>query len=134
MPDFQYREGDTTADVIGQAIMFETGGVMGNVKDTNPFPVSATNLAATWATLANVAGSATSVTLIASNSARKGATIWNDSSAILYVKFGTTASTTSCTVKMVADAYFEVPFGYSGIITWIWASATGSARVTELIL
>jgi hypothetical protein len=84
------------------------------------------------ATLANVAGSASSVTLIASNASRKGGTIWNDSTAILYVKFGTTASTTSATVKMVADSYYEIPYGYTGIVTGIWASATGSARVTEL--
>ncbi len=88
--------------------------------------------AATTATLANVAGSASSVTLQASNSGRRGLTIWNDSSAILYVKLGTTASTTSCTVKMVADAYYEVPFGYTGRVDGIWASATGSARMTEL--
>jgi hypothetical protein len=84
------------------------------------------------ATLSNVAGSASSVTLLALNVARKGATIHNDSSAILYVKFGTTASTTSYTVKMVADAYFEFPFGFTGRVDGIWASATGSARITEM--
>ena len=51
---------------------------------------------------------------------------------ILYVKFGTTASATSYTVKMVADAYYEVPFGYTGRIDGIWASANGNARVTEM--
>ena len=84
------------------------------------------------ATLSNVAGSASSVTLLASNTARTGATIQNDSSVVLYVKFGATASTTSYTVKMAADSYYEVPFGYTGVIDGIWASATGSARVTEM--
>jgi hypothetical protein len=86
------------------------------------------------ATLANVAGSASSVTLQASNSDRKGWSIHNDSSAILYVKFGSSASSTSYTVKLIADAYYELPTTsvYTGIITGIWASATGSARVTEL--
>lgn len=84
------------------------------------------------ATLSNVSGSASSVTLLASNANRLGGMIWNDSSAILYVKFGTTASTTSCTVKMIADAYFEIPFWYTGRIDGIWASATGNARITEL--
>lgn len=83
------------------------------------------------ATLSNVAGSATSVTLIASNTDRLGATIVNDSSVNLYVKFGSTASATSYTVKMVASAYYEVPYGYTGIITGIWDSATGNARVME---
>jgi hypothetical protein len=85
-------------------------------------------------TLANVAGSASSVTLQASNSSRKGWSCHNDSSAILYVKFGSSATSTSYTVKLIADAYYELPTTsvYTGIITGIWASATGSARVTEL--
>jgi hypothetical protein len=99
--------------------------------DTLGLHVSRQATAAT-ATLSNVAGSASSVTLLALNAVRKGASIHNDSSAILYVKFGTTASTSSFTVKMVADAHYEVPFGYTGRIDGIWASATGNARVTEM--
>lgn len=89
------------------------------------------------ATLANVAGSATSVTLLAANDARIGAQITNDSSALLYIKFGTTASTTSYTVVLAGAAsapfsYYEIPAGYTGRIDGIWASATGNARVTEI--
>ncbi len=85
------------------------------------------------ATLANVSGSATSVTLIASNGSRKGAVIHNDSTAILYLKYGTTASTTSYTYKVPADGTFEMPaVVYTGTITGIWSSATGAARTTEL--
>jgi len=86
----------------------------------------------TTSALTNVAGSATSVTVLALNANRKGATIYNDSTAILYLKLGATASTTSFTVKMQPDSYFEVPGQYTGVIDGIWASATGSARVTEL--
>jgi hypothetical protein len=82
--------------------------------------------------LANVAGSASSVTLLSANASALGRTIVNDSTAVLYVKFGTTASTTSYTVQLVANAYYEVPFGYTGRIDGIWASATGAARVTEI--
>lgn len=89
------------------------------------------------ATLANVSGAASSTTLIAANANRLGAAIVNDSSAILYVKLGSSASSTSYTVMLAGTvssiaAYYEVPFGYTGIITGIWASATGNARVTEL--
>ncbi len=85
------------------------------------------------ATLSNVASSATNVTLLASNAARKQAMIYNDSTAILYVKLGATASATSHTVQMAAASYYELPQPvYSGIIDGIWASANGSARVTEL--
>ena len=89
---------------------------------------------ATTATLSNVAGSASSVTLLALNTARLSAVIYNDSTAILYVKFGSTASTTSYTYQLQANMTLElmqIPM-YTGIITGIWASATGSARVTEI--
>lgn len=91
---------------------------------------------ASTGTLSNVASSATSVTLLAANAARIGAQITNDSSALLYIKYGTTASTTSYTVVLAGAAsapfsYFEVPAGYTGRIDGIWASATGNARVTE---
>jgi hypothetical protein len=76
------------------------------------------------------------VTVLAANANRLGATISNDSTAILYLLLGTgTASATNYTValdqKGSVAAYFEVPFDFTGIITGIWASATGSARVTE---
>lgn len=84
------------------------------------------------ATKANVSGSASSVTILAANVGRTGAAVFNDSSAILYLDLtGGTASATSYTVQVGAGAYYEVPFHHSGLITGIWSSATGSARVTE---
>jgi hypothetical protein len=81
----------------------------------------------------SVAGAAADTLILAANSNRLGATIYNDSSAILYLALGTAAaSTTDFTVKMVASAYYEVPFGYTGMIRGIWASATGSARIGEV--
>lgn len=86
------------------------------------------------ATLANVASSASNVTLQASNASRKGWYCFNDSTQVLYVKFGATASSSSFTVKLDAGAFYEmpVPVAYTGIIDGIWASANGNARVTEL--
>ena len=83
-------------------------------------------------TTTSVASSATNVTLLAANASRFGAMIFNDSTAILYVKFGATASATSYTVKMDAGDYFEVPYEFVGQIDGIWASANGYARVTEV--
>ena len=81
-----------------------------------------------------VASSATSGTLLAANSARLGATLYNDSTQICYVKFGATASATSYTVQMYPQTYYEVPFGYTGRIDGIWVAANGYAYVTELSL
>jgi hypothetical protein len=95
--------------------------------DVTRLPKSAT------ATLANVASSATNVTLQASNAARVGWTIYNDSTQVLYLKFGATASATSYTVQLGPGAFYEMPtIVYTGIIDGIWASANGNARVTEL--
>lgn len=92
---------------------------------------------ASTATLSNVAASASSVTLLSANAARIGAQITNDSSAVVYIKFGTTASTTSYTVSLAGAAsapfsYYEIPAGYTGRIDAISASATGNLRITEI--
>lgn len=87
----------------------------------------------TTATLANISGATSSTTLIASNTARRGVICVNDSTATLYLKFGTTASTTSFTYKLAPGDTWELGQAiYIGIVTGIWDSATGSARCTEL--
>lgn len=102
---------------------------------TQPVSIAATvavkELRSATGAQTSVAGSASSVTLLASNANRLGASIYNDSTAILYVRFQATASTSNFSVKLFPDDFYEVPFGYTGIIDGIWASATGNARVTE---
>lgn len=91
-----------------------------------------TNAKPTAATLANVASSATNVTLFAAEATVNMRTIYNDSTAVLYVKFGATASATSYTVQLAAGAYYEFPVPlYAGQVDGIWASANGNARVTS---
>lgn len=83
-------------------------------------------------TQTSVASNVASVTLLALNASRKGATITNDGANNLYVRVGAgAASTVNYTVKLIAGAYYEVPFHYTGAITGIWDVATGSARVSE---
>lgn len=123
---------DDIGSVFYQRVKVAHGadGSATDVSSASPLPVRE---GGATATLANVGGSATSVTLIASNTDRRGFVIHNDSTAILYVKFGSAASSTSYTYKLQADALLESPaWCYTGIITGIWASATGDARTTEL--
>jgi hypothetical protein len=81
----------------------------------------------------SVASSATNVTLLASNSNRVSAMIYNDSNQRLYIKFGATASTTSFTVQIAPGGYYEFPMPiWRGQVDGLWASANGSARITEL--
>lgn len=86
------------------------------------------------ATHSTVGDAATSTTILAANAQRKGASIINTSTAILYLDMsgGTATATTRHHVQLTQGAYFEVPFGYTGLITGIWASdAGGSANVAE---
>jgi hypothetical protein len=84
------------------------------------------------ATQTSVASSASSVTILAANLNRQGAMVYNDSTAILYLLLGVgTASTTNYSVQLASQGFFETPFSFNGQLTGIWASANGSARVTE---
>lgn len=81
----------------------------------------------------SVAASATSVTLLDENEDRKGATFYNDSTSVCCLKLGEDAAADDFTVKIKPDGYFQLPIpAYTGEITCIWNSATGSMRITEL--
>lgn len=86
------------------------------------------------ATVTTVNDTNVSTQLLALNDNRLGATFYNTSTADLYLKFGTTASTTSFTVKIPPDGYYELPIPvYTGRIDGIWsADATGLVAITEL--
>jgi hypothetical protein len=86
------------------------------------------------ATRSSVGDAAADTLVLAANALRKGATVFNESTAILYLGLGTTAaSATNYTVQIPASGYYEVPFWFSGQIRGYWASdAGGNARVTEL--
>lgn len=119
----------------GSDILIEVQNSVDELQDLNVLLTQIeTNTSVGNATSNNtsVASSASNVTLLASNANRKGATIFNDSTQILYVKLGATASTSSYTVEVQSDGYYEVPFNYTGIIDGIWASANGNARITEI--
>lgn len=105
--------------------------VTGNVTVTNIVTTSIQR--STSSSVVAVARSATSTTILAANGYRNGASVFNDSNAVLYLRLsGGTASSTSYSTKLGAQSYFEVPEDYSGIISGIWASAgTGNALVTE---
>lgn len=113
------------------------GTAESRVSSANPLPVSATISPSTSSTSSRtqVNDSASDVILLASNSSRKGATVFNDSSALLYLGLGTTTVTsTNYSVKIFSNGYYEIPFSFTGEIRGIWATDPndGAARVTEL--
>lgn len=125
--------GATAANTLRLALASDSPGVttLGRTDANHSLPVVAT--LATVGTQTIVAGSASDGTILASNIARLGATVYNDSTAILYLLMaGATSSSTVYSVQLGPNAYYEVPANYTGVLKGIWASATGNARVTEL--
>ena len=89
--------------------------------------------AATAAATVSIASSASSTNLFPVAGSGNGRTVFNDSTAVLYLKYGTTASATSYTVQIAAGGYYEFPGPslYLGNVDGIWASANGAARLTN---
>jgi hypothetical protein len=93
-------------------------------------------VSASSATVTSVADNAASTQLLAANANRIGWAITNTSSAVLYLKFGSGATTTTSYTKRLvqyADAG-QGPIGlYTGAIYGIWASdpGDGAANCTE---
>jgi hypothetical protein len=86
----------------------------------------------TTATTSQPATSTTVATLQASNAARKELVIVNNAGVVLYVKYGSTATTTDWT-HAVAAGGTHICDKYTGIVTGILASGSAStANVTEV--
>lgn len=141
------RDADTTlvntTNEIGPLQMDANGRLKVEAFSGETLPVSLTSTTITGTvatkegrsgtgTITSVNDTAVSTTLLASNANRLGGSIYNDSTVALYAKCGATASTTSFTVIIQPNGYWEIPFHYTGIIDGIWASdASGAARITE---
>lgn len=84
-------------------------------------------------TLSNVVSSQTSQVMLSANPLRKGFTIFNDSTSIAYIAYAATSSSSGYTFPLQASAYYESEaLCYQGVISIIWVTANGNARVTEL--
>lgn len=83
-------------------------------------------------THSRVSSSATVVTLLAANASRRSLSIYNESTATLYMKRGSAASITDYALQIPPGGYYEGPPPvYQGIITGLWSSANGAAQVVE---
>lgn len=84
--------------------------------------------------VSSVDDTTTSTQLLAPDMARKGASIWNTSTAILYVLQGQgTASASNFSFQLAPGELWESPHenAVKGGLTGIWASnASGAAKIT----
>jgi len=121
----------STAPTVGQKTMAASIPVT-LASDQPAISVASTPSASTASAVTQVAGSLVVVTLQALNAARKGLTLYNEGNQPWYVRLGAGASLTAFTVKILRDGYYEVPFGYTGIVTGIQAVSSNSLYVSEL--
>lgn len=89
-------------------------------------PTSAT--ASVYAVLSSI----TSVSILSANTARKGAAIYNNAGTPMFIELGTPVTTSVFTVRMADQSYYEVPYGWTGVVAGISASNAGVVTVTEL--
>lgn len=119
----------STAPTVGQKAMASSVPV---VISSDQSTVSTQPVKSGTGTTSNVTATTSTVTILAANASRLGATVFNDSNKALFLKAGSGASTTSFTVNVPRNGYYEVPYDYTGILTGIWGSGvSGAARVTE---
>ena len=88
----------------------------------------------TTATRTQVADNAADVQLLAANAARKNYSVFNDSTAILFLAAGgAAASTTDYSVQIPPNSFYSDDEGFTGEVRGIWATdpGTGAARITE---
>ena len=84
------------------------------------------------ATVTSITSLNTTSQLKAASDRSRGVAIYNNSTSILYLRFGTAdATATDFTIQLAAETYYEVPFAYRGEIQGIWATANGAALVTD---
>ena len=118
----------STAPTVGQKAMTASLPVVLASDQSN---VPTKEVRSSTSAVTSVAGSATNVTLLAANANRLGFSVYNDSTSTLYLKAGATATTSSYSVKIPKDGYYEDPYNYTGRVDAIWSSAAGAALVTE---
>lgn len=85
-------------------------------------------------TVSSVDTSTTNYNVLGVNTNRLAATFFKEGGNICYLKLGATASSTSYTVRLTNNAYFEVPEKYTGQIDVIFSTnaAGNTIRLTEI--
>jgi hypothetical protein len=98
------------------------------------------NVSASQSTNTQTSGTGTSLTntlsttaskIASSNTARKGLTIYNNLSAILYIDTLNAVTASISAVAIPPNAYYEYPYGYTGDVWGILSTGTGSVQIRE---
>lgn len=124
--------GSENAPVLAAITLMQTTlNALVEVSTTMPLTNSPSYPTSSVAASTTVASSTTSVSLLAINTSRKGATVWNASTATLYLDLDAAASLTDYAARLDPGGYYEVPYGFTGAIAGIWSAVNGNALVRE---
>lgn len=119
-------------DIQGATLSLDADGVEIKNDAGNPIP---TSVPVRTPTTSSVASSATSVTILASNANRRGISIANDSTATLRLSFTSPATSANAFMVMQPGSFLllDQQLIVTNAIYGIWASANGTAQVTEYV-
>jgi hypothetical protein len=107
----------------------------GNVISSNANALNVALPLTNTSTITRIASSISDTTLLSSNSIRKAAIFFNESTAIAYLKLGSASSLTSYTLQMDPRSTFIIEGNpiYYGQVNCTWSVANGFMEITELI-
>lgn len=86
-----------------------------------------------YANVTTVTVSTTSTVLLAENKNRKYFYVFNDSGAVIYLKFNTGATTASFSVRIANNAGESFMMPYHGVVHAVRGAGSGPVQVTEFI-
>lgn len=99
---------------------------------SNPATFSNTETVSTQAQQISNSLSTTASTLVASNSNRKGLTLFNSSDKTIFVDYSNAVTASDYAFKLEPNAYYEMPRPiYTGVLHAILATGTASIEVRE---
>ena len=84
------------------------------------------------ATVAMVAATVTSVTLFTASTNVFGRSVYNSSTAVCFLTFGTVSSSSTYTTQIAANTNYAFPVPtYTGPVTGIWTATNGSIATSQ---
>lgn len=129
------RGKDVGGGVIAPMILLTDASgnaLLGQKTKALSLPVTLANNPVAAATHSNVTGANADTQLLAANASRVGFTVFNDSTANMFLKYGTAASATSNLVKVSPGGFYEDPWQWQGVVNAFWDAVNGAARIMEL--
>ncbi len=101
--------------------------------DAAPVPIDLTVIPRTASATAAVTSATSSSTIVAANTDRKGLSIYNNSTALLYLSFANPATTANAFMVMQPQSLLmlDQQLIVTSAIYGIWSAANGTAQVTQ---